>query len=124
MTDSAPFPIQLNIQSRELLEEKIHAADVSLAKNIADVLERHYPGHLWCVNVDSRQGGVMVKNLALSDQWGFVLHIDALDPMLKKVVRAGGELLERWNIRRGKYQKGDYDHVRVGMVKNGEVQLK
>jgi len=72
-----------------------------LAKNAAEVLHKHYPGHLWAVNVD---GGLMdVRNLYLSGNWGFRLSIPAIyssSELDKRIMRAGGELLERYRQRR------------------------
>ena len=78
-----------------------------LAKGMADVLHRNYPGHLWGVHVDSNGGIAVVRNLALSGNWGFILKIKDLhtDPTLKSVMRAGGELLERYNLARGKLKQ-------------------
>lgn len=77
--------------------------DEILAKRAADLLNKHYPGHLWAVNVNSEStGGVMViKNYRISYRYGFTLHLNKLDTELKKVVRAGGEFLERAHMRRG-----------------------
>ena len=43
----------------------------------------------------------MVHATVLSGRWGFVLKEDQLDPDYKSVMRAGGEILERYNVRRG-----------------------
>lgn len=77
--------------------------DEILAKRAADMLNRHYPGHLWAVNVNSdEKGGVMViKNFSVSYRYGYTLHLSKLDVDLKKVMRAGGEILERARMRRG-----------------------
>lgn len=77
------------------------AVDVVLAKNAAEVLNKHYPGHLWGINVDGSTGVMQVFNLALSGRWGFILKLDKIDPELKAVMRAGGELLERYRVKRG-----------------------
>ena len=77
------------------------ATDVLLAKNAAAILDKHYPGHLWGINVDGAGGVMQVFNLALSGRWGFILKLDKIDPELKAVMRAGGELLERYRLKRG-----------------------
>ena len=89
--------------------------DYQLAKKIADKLHEHYPGHLWCVNVNSMPtGGVCnIYNMAVSSLYGYVLHLTTIlnDPTLKCVIRAGGEILERGNMMRGK-AKGEFaEHV-------------
>jgi hypothetical protein len=79
-------------------------AQMEVAKNIGEALNDHYPNHLWAV---SWQGGVIVvKNLAISSFYGFVLHPDKLatwSEMKKSAIMAGGELLERAKMARGKW---------------------
>lgn len=88
------------------------AQDMTLAKEAAETLHEHYPGHLWAVNI---AGGLMViKNLYLSSLYGMVLHIrNITDAAIrkKKIIRAGGEFLERANLRRGKYNGEDIKTV-------------
>lgn len=77
--------------------------DEILAKQAADMLNKHYPGHLWAVNVNSdEKGGIMViKNFSVSFRYGYTLHLTKLDVDMKKVMRAGGEILERAKMHRG-----------------------
>lgn len=81
------------------------ATALRLAKNIGDVLERHYPsslGHWWAVQVRPDQGIVTIRNTALGWSYGFLLRITDIDPRLKKVVWAAGELLERYRVSRSR----------------------
>ena len=89
-------------------EDGISASGMLLVKRVAETLHKHYPGHLWAVNIDEEGGVVTVMNLALSGKWGFLLKLRVVqeDPDLKCVMRAGGELLERYRLRRGSYQQG------------------
>lgn len=88
----------------------VQAADLRLAKVCSGMLQLHYPGHPWGVSADHKNGIVVVRNWGLGQRWGFVLKIKDLagDPLLKEVVRAGGELLERFRIRRFKARVEDY----------------
>ena len=81
-------------------EMQITATEQLQAKNIAEHLTKHYPGHLWAIQV--YQGLVIIKNLALSGDWGFVLHQNKMDNDGVDIVRAAGELLERYNLSRGR----------------------
>jgi hypothetical protein len=79
--------------------------DMGLAKDIADVLMQHYPNHLWAVSV---KGGVaIVKALNISSNWGIVLKMADIGHnakiRAKKVMQAGGELLERAGLARTEY---------------------
>lgn len=73
------------------------------AKTVADNLHRHYPGHLWAVNVS---GSVInIFNLNLSGRNGYTLHIPgqfSASDFDRQVVRAGGEILERYHQARTK----------------------
>lgn len=83
----------------------VDTSDVVLAKRAAELLNKHYPGHLWAVFVNSEKtGGVMViKNFRVSYLYGYILHLRNVytDPTLKCVIRAGGEVLERAHMKRG-----------------------
>ncbi len=74
--------------------------EMGVCKRVGDVLHQHYPGHLWGVNM--QDGLVQVMNLALSGKWGFTLKEELMDPEDRKIVMAGGELLERFTVSRGK----------------------
>jgi len=93
---------------------------VTLAKNVAETLNKHYPGHLWGVNVNEAGGIVTVYNLSLSGNWGFVLHIKdlAIADDMKKVMRAGGEILERYRLRRGAQVEGALHDIKTDLVGN------
>jgi hypothetical protein len=77
--------------------------DMEKAKEVGDELNKCYPGHLWAVSV---QGQVLVvKNLAISSFYGFVIkHHDAFSAsdLARMAKVAGGELLERAGIPRDK----------------------
>lgn len=89
----------------------INANDYVMSMEMANALHQHYPGHLWAVTCDGTTGIASVRNLALSGQWGFVLKLDTLSTASewkKKVIMAGGELLERFKLRRGKLDINEY----------------
>lgn len=91
----------------ELRGEEGHGTetdDILLAKRASATLNKHYPGHLWAVHVNSEGGVMVVKNFRVSFQYGMVLHLKNVyqDPSLKRVIRAGGELLERARMLRGR----------------------
>lgn len=76
-------------------------ADMTLAKNCGDTLLKHYPNHLWAVNV--AKGIISVKNMSLSGTWGFIIktgEIFSATQLDKLLMRAGGEILERYKMTR------------------------
>lgn len=81
--------------------------DQALANRSAQLLLAHYPGYPWCVRCSSRQGILTVRLLIVGYEqftslFQFVMHLKDVhgDPNLRCVVRAGGELLERWGLAR------------------------
>ncbi len=65
---------------------------------IGDTLQKHYPGHIWLVNAE--QGRVNIFLGMVSGKWGFRINIVDLDVEGRKIIMAGGELLERFNLSR------------------------
>ena len=98
----------------------IYAADQAVARQVAETLDKHYPGHAWAVQASIEQGIVTVRNLNLSGEMGFIMHMDDLlhDPSMKHTIRAGGELLERYNLRRGSFKASDLDGREVDLRGN------
>jgi hypothetical protein len=86
------------------------ARDMVAAKRIGEVLEKHYPGHYMRVEVDSEGGIARVIHPLLPPSWCYVIHLADLksDPGMRTVMRAGGELLERFNIPRTRYNRDRY----------------
>lgn len=80
--------------------------DLVMAKNMADDLHKAYPGHLWAVSVDGKQGVATIRNMALDGAWGFYLNLPKIAwsaaSLTREVRRLGGELLERYRVHRGK----------------------
>lgn len=83
----------------------VNGNDEVVARNMAETLHRAYPGHLWAVTCEGSKGIATVRNLMLSGNWGCIIKLSELfgDPDMKKVLRAGGEILERFRMSRGKY---------------------
>jgi hypothetical protein len=90
----------------------IDAMDLSLAKEIANNLLAVYKGYGWVVDVDSRKGGVTLLcgevqgALSTKFPYKFWIPMEQLSShkvMVKKVIMAAGEILERANLPRGKW---------------------
>jgi hypothetical protein len=90
------------------------ANDMIMAKEIADTLNTHYPGHLWAVSVDGSNGVANIHDLMLNGQWGYVLklvNIFSASDFKKDVIRAGGEILERFRMSRGAFNESQYNQL-------------
>lgn len=99
----------------------IAANEMVIAREMADTLHTAYPGHLWAVNVDRANGVAHVRNLALSGKWGFVLRLPEMysaSEMGAQVKRAGGEILERYRMRRGAMDWDKYDELKTDVAGN------
>ena len=91
--------------------------DMIMAKMMADALERHYSGHLWAVSFDSATGLAIIRDLLLSGTHGYILKIPAIysaSSFQADVIRAGGEILERFKMQRGRLNEAQY----VGLKTN------
>lgn len=82
--------------------------DLALCGEVSAILNKHYPKHLWMVGCDHASGMIYVElpyaTKIMMFPYGFSLHIPKLGSvrtMKKKVVWAGGELLERFKLKRG-----------------------
>ena len=105
----------------------VPAAVVVLHDNMIKALRKEYPAFAdyWKITVDTRGGIVQVRNLALSGEMGFVMHITNIDPEMRKVREYAGELFERYNVARGralsiKQAMRDVEHDGIGRLKYEE----
>lgn len=89
--------------------------DLTICKDVAETLNKHYPGHLWAVSI--RPGVIDIKNLLISHTHGMVIHLSQYysDPSNRLVVRMGGEFLERAHMQRGA-NKGDDANILEGVA--------
>lgn len=83
--------------------------DIKLAMEVAESLNKYYPGHLWAVNAQNDQGVVDIKCLNISGKYGMRILLreyHKLSPELQKkhVIQMGGEFLERAHLLRGANQ--------------------
>lgn len=87
------------------------ANDFNMAKTMAEALHRHYPGQRWAVTCDGATGIATIRNLFLSGTYGYILKLPAIysaSAYEKDVIRAGGEVLERFKMRRGTFDEAAY----------------
>jgi hypothetical protein len=85
---------------------RCRASTVLLVKRCGDILETNFPGWAWAISPDERGGVITIRSMRLDARYGYLLHIAKIqdDVQLKAVLRAGGELLERAGVPRGKYK--------------------
>lgn len=73
-------------------------AEMRIAKGVGEMLHRQFRGHFWQVEVDIKQGVCLITIPILLGNWKYNIPLKALRPEL--VMRAGGEILERFNLPR------------------------
>lgn len=81
-------------------------ADIDVCCAVSEDLNRHYPGHAWVIGCDHNAGTVAIdiamhKPPALK-LFGYLLHLSTIMGAggQAAVMRAGGELLERYGLQR------------------------
>lgn len=97
-------------QVRDANDLQASASLITLVKGCADVLERHYGGWLWAVRPDERGGIIDIFCMRISSKFAYTLHTPKLheDPTFARVMRAGGEFLERFGFRRVPYSSEEW----------------
>lgn len=88
----------------------MEAMNLEMAKLCTDHLMRLFPGYLWAVNSDIKNGVVNILNYDVSTVSGFrLLLTDLADPSTtgRELMLAGGEILERAGFNRGKMKEDE-----------------
>lgn len=101
----APATADVNAHGFGIGEDAFKEFDIWAAKQAMTVLEGEYPGHLWRVVHDSKQGMAFISIPILMGVNHFMavnLKTHALDS--HRVKLAGGEILERYGLKRGRFQ--------------------
>jgi hypothetical protein len=86
------------------------AADEAVCRTACEELSRFYPEHLWYVEVNHEAGTVSIdlpyQKPPHLRQYGFMLHLSTVlgADGGKRLMRAGGELLERFGLPRSMAQ--------------------
>jgi hypothetical protein len=102
------------------------ANDIVMAKQMAEALHAAYPGHMWAVACDGQIGFADVRNLALSGNWGFRIKLDEIysgSNFKHRVLMAGGELLERYRLNRGKFNQDQYQGLQTDFAGRFKADL-
>lgn len=89
----------------EAVTDPIPQQELVLARNVAKILVDKYPGPHWSVRVDIRGGimGIQLPEIMKADAFYIIKNDDVANEadLLRTVRNAGGELLERFGLRRG-----------------------
>lgn len=102
----------------DLRPDPYKAIKIETARWAGDLLNRHYAGHAWMVEVVIQRGGGVIKirlnGIMPPDRWYVCKMSDVLtDPGGKRtVLRGAGEILERYGLPRNRF---DLDHWRLAL---------
>ena len=72
--------------------------EYEIARAVWSRLYEYYPGHNWHVIVE--QGLIRIRHMNLHADYGITMGLEELTPEGKELMRAGGEMLERFNLAR------------------------
>jgi hypothetical protein len=82
-----------------------------VARRARDLLDQIYPGHEWFIDFDLRKGGMAIALPTLmGSNWVYFIRQKDLEP--RRVLMAGGELLERYRMPRGRFELGSFLEAR------------
>lgn len=104
-------------------------ADQDICIAVGEDLTQTYPGYFWNVGCNHEAGTVTVA-LAIPGEAGnttkgFLLHLSSIvgPDGQKKVRAAGGELLERWGLPRGRAPDDTIERaLEHGLDRGGEIK--
>jgi hypothetical protein len=103
-------------QVTEPTEADVARAEIAMAKVFARVLGHYYPGYMWGVKVDARQKFALIQIAAIMrTEQVFMVPLEKLqnENDINKFMRlAGGEILERFRLSRGKIQEDAFLNLR------------
>ena len=87
-----------------------HSSLVVVAKDGATVLQKHFPGWPWAIQINSKGRMINVFNHALHDTWGYTIRANEVEHGETRSVflRAGGEILERFGLPRRGFDAAAY----------------
>ena len=90
---------QIEVVQSASLRILIHNVMLKLCKN--------FPGYDWLVSASDDTGIIDIYLPEMGGNQAYTLHITKLDSNLKKVVNAGGEILERYGLSRTKMREDE-----------------
>jgi len=104
--------VRERIDVTSLDEPTRHVYELWAARRVFELLKRHYPGHLWAVDFSLARGGAAISiPILLGGNWVYFIRLADLTPAM--VVRAGGEILERYRLPRGRFELGSFLEARA-----------
>lgn len=88
--------------------------DQQICHTVAEALAKYYPGHDWLVEADRRKGLLDIRNLRLSGTMGCRFPLSGFvtaSELDRLAMKLGGEILERFNVARGRFDQEEYESL-------------
>ncbi len=82
-----------------------------LAQQTFEILHLKFPGYTWMIGIDLDGGILDIWVHNLPSGYGFTEHISKWSPW--RIIRAGGEVLERWNVSRSRANQDEIAEIRA-----------
>lgn len=99
-----------NIISFHTWDEARQALEADeICKRVGKILVQHYPRRRWHVQVSAKGGVIQIGLPQVSTEFAWVLHLDRhrdYKVLQEAVVRAGGTMLEMFNLKRERSSEG------------------
>lgn len=82
-----------------------------IAKKLGEKLVSTYPRRQWGVNVDVQGRMIIITAPSLSTSHGYhiAMNGDTIDALERRAVDAGGEIMERYGLSRGRLYNPDHE---------------
>ena len=106
-------------------EAKFKKVDAYWAARMGITLMRAYPGHGWEVEVDSFQGIAKIFNRHMSPIQGYILKLKEIElaTIDKRIVRIGGEILERFGLSREVFEADKIRQIQQDTMGNAKADM-
>lgn len=103
----SPYTLGATLRSQEV------------ARQTFEILHKKFPGYTWLVGVDLDGGILDIRVKNFPNRWGFTEHISRWTP--QRVMRAGGEVLERWHLSRARIKRHQVRELRADLFRRPDI---
>lgn len=88
--------------------------DMWIASRVNALLDKHFPGYPWSSNCDASQGVIYFGiPVLMGPTLRWVIRLAEWEDLTEKlVIEGGGQLLERFNLPRNKFEAASFVHAR------------
>jgi hypothetical protein len=97
----------------EVLFDEFQERDTAVQRTMYRWLFKHYPGHFWVTGADLRNRIVMFKiGILMGEGDWWAINLRTHPDIIREMHRGAGEILERFGLRRGRFELGSFLEAR------------